>query len=122
MRRSGPLRRRTPLRAKKQINPVSRKRRSEKAEYEKLRAKLVLHPSAACRICARHPQDLHHRRQMGDGGAYTNPKNVMGLCRSCHEWIHENSARGAVPHQRGWLVMEGDDEYEALGERAWRNR
>ena len=128
MERKTPLRRtaitrKIPLRTGRAIRPKSRKRLAEGREYAKLRAKLVLHPSARCRVCweekgADHrPTDLHHRREMSMGGAYTNPANVAPVCRDCHETIHADTV---TAHREGWLVFEGDPEWAELGARQWR--
>ena len=116
-----PLTRKTPLRSITRIKPRSAKRRSEADAYAELRAKLVLHPSAVCAalLCNRRPVDLHHRREMGMGGAYTNPANVMPVCRACHDDIHRFQDWS---REVGYLVFEGDPEWLELGARAWRNR
>lgn len=114
-----PLIRKTPLHSIARIKPRSAKRRSEADAYAELRAKLVLHPSAECAICTGRPRDLHHRREMGMGGAFTNPANVMPVCRHCHDAIHADTRHAQF---RGWLVFEGDPEWLELGARAWRNR
>lgn len=115
-----PLIRKTPLHSIARIKPRSAKRRSEADAYAELRARLVLHPSAECAICTGRPRDLHHRREMGMGGAFTNPANVMPVCRTpCHEWIHSHPQEA---RRLGLLVFEGDPEWLELGARAWRNR
>ena len=115
-----PLVRKVPFNSGRVIRPKSRKRLAEGREYAKLRAKLVLHPSATCAICGKRPHDLHHRREMSMGGAYTNPANVLPLCRTpCHEWIHSHPQEAG---RLGLLVFEGDPEWLELGARAWRHR
>lgn len=122
MRRT-PLKRGKPLRASKPINPVSPKRRSQKDEYAALKAKLVKHPTSRCGVCrGPYPEDIHHRREMSMGGAWTNPSNCIGVHRTCHEAIHDNPGRGDWPNTRGLLVFSGDPEWDDLGERAWRLR
>ena len=51
--------------------------------------------------------------------AFTNPANVMPVCRHCHDAIHADTRHAQF---RGWLVFEGDPEWLELGARAWRNR
>lgn len=121
-----PFVRKTPFNSGRAIRPKSRKRLAEGREYANLRAKLVLHPSARCVVCweqngqEHRPVDLHHRREMGMGGAYTNPSNVIPVCRNpCHEWIHSHPQEA---RELGFLVFEGDPEWTDLGARAWRNR
>ncbi len=130
LRRTTPLRR-TPFKRKalpsssptsrKAIKVRSDKRAREAEEYRKLREKLVEHPSAKCKVCGfSKPHDLHHRREMSMGGAYTNPANVVPVCRNpCHEWIHSHPQEA---RELGFLVFEGDPEWTDLGARAWRNR
>ncbi len=123
-----PLIRKTPLRSIARIKPRSAKRRSEADAYAELRAKLVLHPSARCQVCweqngqEHRPVDLHHRREMGMGGAFTNPANVIPVCRMAHDHIHDNAESDGWSRFMGYLVFEGDPEWLELGARAWRNR
>lgn len=114
-----PFRRKTPLTSnpRKPIKRTSDKRRAMRDDYAELRARLVEHPSARCSNCNLRPHDLHHLREMSMGGAYTNPDNVVPLCRRCHEEVH---ADPVAAHANGLLVFEGDDRWEELGARIWR--
>ena len=123
-----PFVRKTPFNSGRAIRPKSRKRLAEGREYANLRAKLVLHPSARCVVCweqngqEHRPVDLHHRREMGMGGSYTNPANVVPVCREAHDHIHANAEKDGWSRFMGYLVFEGDPEWSELGARAWRNR
>lgn len=112
-----PFNRKVPLNSRRALRPKSKKRQSLATEYAKLRERLVEHPSARCAICGGRPTDLHHRREMSMGGAYTNPANVVPLCRSDHDAVHADPAGSAA---KGWLVTEGHPEFESLGARIWR--
>lgn len=119
---------RTPFRRKAPVNtarvarlPVkSKKREAAAKEYRLLRERLVEHPSGVCRVCGSKPSvDLHHRREMGMGGALSNPQNVVPVCRSCHNRVHDEQAWS---RSQGLLVFEGDAGWADLGARVWRQQ
>jgi hypothetical protein len=119
---STPLKRKSWLRTRTQIKPASLKRMDEAEAYQLLRECLVLAPGSRCVVCGvAEPSVLHHRRPMGNGGAYTNPDNVIPVDTFCHALVHS-------PFEREWavasgfLVVEGCAEFESLGARAWRLR
>lgn len=85
MRRSGPLKRKTRLRA------MSDKRRKASRKYTILRKKFLLdHPFCSC---GSRSVDVHHSQ--GRGANYLNVSSWMASCRPCHDQIHQhpNQAR-----------------------------
>lgn len=59
-----------------------------------------------CEACGmRRVADVHHRKNRSQGGTW-DPANLLGLCRTCHDWIGGNRA---VARARGWAVFRGDD-------------
>lgn len=114
-----PFNRKVPLNSKRAVRPKSPKRRSEAQELARICERIIEHPSAVCQVdgCGKRPHDPHHRREMGMGGAYANPENVMAVCRPHHDQIH---AETDWSRAQGYLVFEGDPGYEELGARLWR--
>lgn len=92
-----PLRRKTPLKAGKpslkrtRLNPVSKKRKNQNAEYIRVRKTyLLLHP--LCELCSKSiATDIHHKAGRWKE-RLTDAENFMALCRDCHEHIHKNPA------------------------------
>jgi len=38
-------------------------------------------------VCTGAPEHLHHRQLRSQGGEHT-ADNLVGICSSCHDWIH----------------------------------
>jgi hypothetical protein len=123
VKRSGPPRRKTPLRAKntaKQrnrlasgfqirrnvpIRPRSAKRISEDAERWLLKKRL-LEAFPVCVRCHRERSiDPHEIRRRSQGGSMLDEKIIVMICRRCHEWIHANPL---AAHESGWLTRYED--------------
>lgn len=95
-----PLKRKTPLKAKKQRSfnstlPVrTDKRRAEEAQYHKQRkAYLVAHPRCeiwVTRDCHQsRSTQIHHKR--GRRGAWLlDESEWLACCSPCHEWVERN--------------------------------
>lgn len=61
--------------------------------YNKLRKEFLNeHPlcQAKMRGCTHQATDVHHKR--GRGKYYLDTSSWLAVCRSCHEWIHRNTA------------------------------
>ena len=59
-----------------------------------------------CVRCGSEATDIHHRQLRGLGGSSDpetnyNPANLVSLCRSCHDYVHQNPDAG---YQSGLLV------------------
>lgn len=107
LKRTTPLRSRTPLRSTttlkstKPINPVSKKRAAENRQRAKVK-KQIMDTVTACQAgpliaqadrrhrCWREPHDIHEPLTRARGGSITDPENMIVVCRSCHDWIHNN--------------------------------
>lgn len=79
---------RTPLRK------VSRQRAGRNALYTKLRiefleANKVCKLSGALPYCEFWACDVHHKDGR-EGKLLTDVENFIGLCRPCHDWVHQN--------------------------------
>jgi hypothetical protein len=106
MKRTNWLKRKTPLKRGKRLNPFGRR-------YKRLRAeKKVFGPlcdfvrKQRCWGCsAMPPSDPHHVRSRGAGYTdwYRDQGNVIPLCRTCHD----NVALFDVEAMRWWAVMMG---------------
>ena len=80
MKRSGPLKRKTPMKR------ISDKRRKEGKEYAKKRS-LFLTQLPLCEVCMKAKStDVHHIA--GRGINYLNEETFLATCRQCHEKIH----------------------------------
>lgn len=59
--------------------------------YSKLRKKyLEIHPLCECDLpgCTRKAVEIHHKK--GRGKNTTDVSTFLAVCRSCHDWIHNN--------------------------------
>ena len=82
MKRSGPLKRKTPMKR------VSDKRKKEGKEYLKKRS-LFLTELPTCEVCMRAKStDVHHIA--GRGINYLNEDTWLSTCRPCHDRIHKD--------------------------------
>ncbi len=110
MKRSGPLKRKTPLRS------VSKKRQKLQGQRRKLVAEqLAVRPRCEAGElihlyyvdhfgrafawekfktdrCRQHSTDIHEPLTRARGGSITDPANTIAVCRRCHDWIHANPA------------------------------
>lgn len=106
MKRSGPLKRKTPLRS------VSKKRQSQQAARRKLvQEQLALRPKCEAGEpiyvhyqtnfgyeyarerrktdqCYGRATDIHEPLTRARGGSITDVENTISVCRRCHDWIH----------------------------------
>ena len=74
------------------INPVSKKRKKDNEIYSRLRKDFLLRNlfcSAKLHGCTRYVDDIHHKK--GRGKYFLDTTTWIGVCRSCHRWITENS-------------------------------
>lgn len=74
-----PLKRRTPLRAKRQ-----RRARPDEPLAEGCQAGIR-------GVCTWIATDRHHRLRRSQGGT-DDAANTLDLCRACHRWIHDHPA------------------------------
>lgn len=81
--------RRSPLKRTGRLRPMSAKRRRQAKAYSLLRAAyLESHPKCELQ-CGRAAKDIHHTRGRL-GGNLLNTDTWMGVCRTCHDWIHQH--------------------------------
>lgn len=108
MKRSGPLKRKTPLKS------ISKKRQKIQGERRNLvREQLAVRPfcEAGEKIyiwhvdnfgqtharakqktdqCQKRATDIHEPLMRSRGGSILDPDNTIAVCRRCHDWIHGN--------------------------------
>lgn len=99
MKRSGPLRRLTPLRSSKPLNRVSAKGRKRNAELAKSRRIVMERANGLCEVigCGLQAQHVHHRKLRSQGRDDT-PPNLMALCVEHHGRAHGD---------RDWATVQG---------------
>lgn len=106
MKRRGPLRRLTPLRRGKRLNPMSAKRLAIADERRSL-VERVLRERPVCEVndgyrCLRASVHLHERLTRARGGSILDPTNVIAVCWNHHGQIHDNpdwaTSRGLLTH------------------------
>ena len=86
------------------IPQVSSKRAKKDAEYAKLRQRyLTENPLCMVNVngCMHNATDIHHTFAGSNRDAfYLVQSTWLGVCRSCHDWIHANPADARI---MGWL-------------------
>lgn len=88
MKRSGPLKRRTPL--KRQSKKAARKQQ----KYTETRQEVAAAAFGKCQAradsrCQMLGDQAHHLKRRSQGGKDT-PENLIWVCWRCHNWIHAN--------------------------------
>ena len=76
----------------KSISPVSKKRQGEIDSYSALRETFFfIHPNCQAKLvgCTGKATDVHHKK--GRGENYLKVGTWLAVCRTCHDWITENS-------------------------------
>lgn len=79
------------------IAKLSDKRKSDQAKYLKLRLEF-LNNNQMCQVgvfnCSGFATDIHHTFSGKDRNKYFLDESTwLGTCRSCHNWVHENSKK-----------------------------
>lgn len=95
------MKRSTPLRRRKRINPRSAKREAIRDERAALVERLLYerptcevrrgHPPHYCkRPCGRRSVHIHEILTRARGGSILDEVNCLAVCDQCHRWIHEH--------------------------------
>lgn len=104
MKRTGPLPRNTPLKARKRMKPQSDKRKRYRASKEGREALEWMRAvkGLPCVIChAPPPSEAHHCRS---GGMARNDYHTIALCYECHR-----GPNGYHMAKRQWEAANGPD-------------
>ena len=90
------------------LSPMSPKRRSTVANYNRVRRDVELRAGGRCEIrspvCLFQGAECHHRLPRSAGGQDTL-ENCAWTCSGCHRWLHEHPA---IAYECGWLRHSWD--------------
>lgn len=95
LKRTGSLKRKTPL---KQVSDKRKKLNRERSKFVKdtlterpnCQAGLLIMSRDDRHRCFVTSVDVHEVVTRARGGSIVDPDNVLAICRSCHDWIHDN--------------------------------
>ncbi len=105
MKRCGPLRRLTPLRAKRGLVRVPlRVKGKRSAGWHRSRQWCIDRAHGLCEAqasvaCTGRAEHVHHILLRSQGGS-DDPANLLAVCHRCHRWIHDYPERS---YREGWL-------------------
>ena len=108
MKRSGPLRRRSPMRRATELTRTAIKQRVKRKSPEELLARQIvpIRSGGWCETDGVSPaSDLHLRQRRSQGGDWS-PSNILHICRHCHDII----TRTITPKSRGGWVVSGYED------------
>lgn len=91
--------RRSGLKRRKRLRPVSSRRAVQLREYNRLKEDWIrAHP--VCEICRAQPTAQVHHRAGRIGNRLNSTEDWLGVCAECHDKIH---AHGSWARQLGFL-------------------
>ncbi len=61
---------------------------------------------AATEVCTGEVEHTHHRKLRSAGGSH-DPRNLLGVCHACHDFIHANPE---LSYEHGWLLHSWENE------------
>lgn len=71
-------------------------------ELSQASARVRVRQGQLCLRCSGRISDIHHRRRRAVIDPHTHcPCNLVGLCRTCHNWVH---AHPKIAIETGWIV------------------
>jgi hypothetical protein len=91
---------RTPLKRKTRLKPMSDKRAAQEVEWQKLK-KEFLKDNPRCHVCTFRARDVHH--MMGRGRFLLARHFLMSVCRNCHDFIEQNKTWA---RERGYILYQ----------------
>ena len=92
LKRSGMVRRRSP------------RRTAYSEELALMRPVVVARAGGVCHVCYDPGTVVHHRKLRSQGGT-NEVDNLMLLCQSCHEYVHNHPALAVAA---GYILRRGD--------------
>lgn len=97
------LRRRTPLRRRKGLNPRSERKR-EVDDHRRLMRMVASTLNLRCEFpdCSEWAVDWHERLPRSQGGSPVHPSNQVWLCRAHHDWVHSHPVQAHELGLRRW--------------------
>ena len=77
---------RSPMKRRTRLNPVSKKRRAARPAWERVKRQVWARDHGICAVpwCARRAEDAHHIRKRSQGGTDVM-ENLVALDRRCHD-------------------------------------
>lgn len=113
------MKRRTPLRSKARLRRSSKKRDRENRLRRKVVEKLAEERGTDCQaqvegVCTGRAMDAHERLTRARGGSITDGRNILLVCRPCHDFITAHPLEAAERGLLRWSWQREDDEGEAL--------
>ena len=107
MKRSGPLKRRTPLRSSTPLPKVGKRAKAQRSDLDAFRAAVRERAGGWCEAntpsCPpgrHHGSEAHHRLMRSQGGTH-HVDNGLWVCGGAHIFIH---AQPGESYARGWLI------------------
>ena len=87
------------------LSRVSKKRQKLLRQRSAFR-KDILAANPYCVVCNdRFASDVHEPLTRARGGSILDPDNALGVCRGCHDWIHDHPEEAT---KRGLLRSQHD--------------
>lgn len=107
MKRSGPFRRRTPLRSTGRLRGTSRSGPARvartPADYLENRIVVAGRCKGRCEVktpvCTGGWEETHHRLRRSQGGTHHH-ENLLAVCRACHTYVHHHPTES---YARDWM-------------------
>lgn len=82
----------------------------------------VLHAAGIFVRCTGTIEGLHERRKSSGGGSRSNPVNLIPACNLGNGFLEDNPAQVREATGTRLVLREGDEGWDELGARAWRER
>lgn len=96
--------------------------KKREAEYKIRRPMVASVQGQACEVqsevCTGRATTLHEKRKRSSNGSIINPANLVAICDRCNSWAECEPLKA---RRAGWVVREGDPEWEFLGRKNDRN-
>lgn len=61
---------------------------------------------AGTEVCTGEVEHTHHRKMRSAGGSH-DPRNLLGVCHACHDYVHANPE---LSYEHGWLLHSWENE------------
>ena len=91
---------RSPMKRGKPMRRISSRQRAKVRRRVPVRdAYKSAHPR--CERCGDRMRDVHEPWTRARGGPIDDPRNMMSVCRTCHDYIHQHNEES---ERNGWLV------------------
>lgn len=99
MKRSGPIKRRTPIKRTPSRGKSSNRQKIPSKVRENVERRAGFQCEASTKVCRGKGEHCHHVLMRSAGGKHTED-NLILVCQPCHHFIHHNPE---LSYERGWL-------------------